>query len=284
MNAPRRRVQQGVVAALVLALLAGVVSSALGGVLLPWSPLSVGFERHGLTRGVVLAPPNTPRVSEYLALDTLVEELEAFHGLRFTKPVTVIVTRSWKQFNRGTLLGLDDMPREVLGAALQTGDAIYLSPLMAEPGRRPRAVLKHELAHALLYQHTGLWKSFALHEVRWLLEGLAVHAGNADDYLSGREFRVMAAEHPEYLFRPSGHSSVDRMPRELGGVFMLSEYRFFIEFLRDRHGDARRRAFIRTVADDPTNVPAAFVRTYGVSLESAEDAFMRCVRDGRCPA
>ena len=284
MNARRRRVRQGVVAALVSALVAGVVSSALAGVLLPWSPLSVGFDRHALTRGVVLAPPNAPGLPGYLALDTLVEELETFHGLRFTKPVTVIVTRSWKQFNRGTLLGVDDMPREVLGAALQTGDIIYLSPLMAEPGRRPRAVLKHELAHALLYQHTGLRKSFALREVRWLLEGLAVHAGNPDDYLSGREFRVLADEHPEYLFRPTGHSSADRMPRELGGVFMLSEYRFFVEFLQDRHGDARLRAFVRMVVDDPTDVPAAFERAYGVTLESVEDSFMRCLRDGTCPA
>lgn len=267
-----------------LALGLAVARSATAGVLLPWSPLKPGYVAHRFAAGTVYAPRGAPLAPDYRALDSIAARLEALHGLRLRHPVRVVLARSWRQFNRGTLIGRDGAPRAVLGAALQTGDVVYMSPLAADTGRRPRGILAHELAHALLYQHVSLRHSFALRRARWLLEGLAVHVGNPADYPGPVQFRALARAHPEYVFLPSADPRLDRMPADVGGPFMLAEYRFFVEYLVDRYGQERLRRLIRAAVDRPDDVPGAFVATYGASLGQVGAEFVEAARAGRVPA
>jgi len=145
--------------------------------------------------------------------------------------VKAIVCSDWKRFNRGMLTFQGSHPQEVLGATLQSGDVIYLSPLLLEPQRDAARTLKHELCHALLYQNTTLQNSFRLARVHWLIEGLAVSNGNAEDYLSAKRWHARAVQ-GGYLFPIEADPHIERMPLSIGAPFMLSEYRFFIEFLR----------------------------------------------------
>ena len=280
----RRRLVRGVAVVAAAVLLIVVVRSAAAGVLFPWSPVKPGFETHRFASGRVHVPHGTAYAPDYRAMDSIASRLEALHGLRFRKKVHVVVSRDWRQFNRGTFIARDGSPRPVLGAALQTGDVVYMSPLAAEPGRRPGGILAHELAHALLYQHVSLRGSVALRRERWLLEGLAVHFGNPGDYPGPETFRGLVRTHPEYVFHPAADPRLDRLPADVGGLFMLAEYRFFIEYLIERFGEDRLRALVRAAVAEPADVPAAFAATYGASLDTVGAEFVRAVRAGQVPA
>lgn len=259
--------------------------SATAGVLLPWSPVKPGYDAHPFATGVVYVPRGVALAPGYAPerLDSAVRALEASHGLRFVRPVRVIVARSWRQFNRGALIGVGGEPRGVLAAALQTGDVVYMSPLVAEPGRHPGWALAHELSHALLYQQVSLRESFALRRVRWLLEGMAVSTGNPGDYFGPAAFRGVVRVHPEYLFLPTADPHLERMPADTAGPFMLAEYRFFVEELRARYGDARLQRLLAAVVARPDAPERAFAATFGMSLDRAGADFVARVRAGVTP-
>lgn len=262
-----------------------VAQSATAGVLLPWSPLKPGYDAHPFAAGVVYAPHGVPLAPEYAAarLDSTVRALETSHGLRFHTPVRVVIARTWQQFNRGALIAFDGAPRGILAAALQTGDVVYMSPLEAESRRHPGWALAHELSHALLYQQVSLAESFALHRARWLLEGIAVSTGNPGDYFGAAAFRRIANAHPDDVFLPMSDPHVERMPTDTGGPFMLAEYRFFVDDLRARYGDARLRQLLAAVVARPNAPPQAFAATYGIPLDQAAADFVSRVRAGLTP-
>ena len=269
-----RRVAIGLGVALLLA-----TASMAHYAFLPWLPIKPGYRAHRFASGTVYVRRNAARAQGYAALDSIVAAVEQFHGIAFKRRVDIYVTSEWRQFNRGALQGWNGAPRPVLGAAMQTGDAIYVSPLAARSA--PQGVLAHELCHALLYQYVGLRESFALHRERWLLEGLAVHVGNPASYLTDATFDSLTAAHPEWVVSIASDSAATFTPSELAGPFRLTEYRRFIAWLIERDGHPRLRRLIREAIATPSDVRDAFARTYATPLAVASEEFASELHMGR---
>ncbi|MDQ6665928.1 MAG: hypothetical protein M3Z23_16225 [Acidobacteriota bacterium] len=193
--------------------------------------------------------------------------------------VKIVICSDWKRFNRGMLTFEGSRPQAILGATLQTGDVVYLSPLLLDAQRDPSRALKHELCHALLYQNTTLINSFRLARVPWLMEGLAVSYGNGGDYLSAGRWKDLAVR-DGYLFPVQSDPHIDRLPVSIGAPFMLSEYRFFIEFLVSRFGQERLHAYVNSLLSSAAKPEQAFSEQYGITLAQADRLFGEAVRTG----
>ena len=256
--------------------------ASVSGFLFPWSPVRPGYAAERFDGATVVYPRRSGIPDAYREADAILEEVARANRLSFRDPVTVVVAEDWGLFNRGTLLGWKATPLPVLGAALQTGTVIYISPLAREPGRDLRDVLRHELTHAILFQQMAMRATFELVRLDWFEEGLAVHAGNPGDYMDDAAW-ARWARHPGYRFGPWGDGELRRIPEELRGVFRLSEYRVFIEFLMDRYGRDRFFAFRDAVLRDPAAYGAAMTRTFGAGFADVVVAFEQAVRGGAWP-
>jgi hypothetical protein len=256
--------------------------ASVSGALFPWSPVRPGYAAERFDGATVIYPKRVGLPAAYRDADAILAEVARANRLPFREPVTIVVTAEWGLFNRGTLLGTRARPLPVLGAALQTGTVVYISPLAREPGRDLRGVLKHELTHAVMFQQMPLRRTFALTPLDWFEEGLAVHAGNPGDYMDDARW-ARWARHPGYRFGPWGDGELRRLPEELRGVFRLSEYRVFMEYLVDRHGPDRFFAFRDAVLRDPAAYDAAMARTLGAGFAESVAGFEAAVRAGAWP-
>lgn len=256
--------------------------TSVRGVLFPWSPVRPGYAAASFAGATIVYPARGGLPDAYRRADTILAEVERANQLAFRDRVTVVVTDDWGLFNRGTLLGWKGRPFPVLGAALQTGTVVYISPLAREPGRDMAGVLRHELTHALMFQQMALRETFELVRLDWFEEGLAVHAGNAADYMDDHAWSLWA-RHPGYRFGPWGDAELRRLPEDQRGVFRLSEYRVFIEFLVERYGRERFFAFRDAVLRDPEGYPAAFQARFGAPFTAVVAEFEQAVAEGTWP-
>ncbi|HEX2202444.1 MAG TPA: hypothetical protein VHG91_04060 [Longimicrobium sp.] len=269
-------------AAALLVVLFVLSHASFRGVLFPWSPVRPGYAATAFPGGTIVYPARGGLPAAYRDAGALLDEVERANRLAFRKDVTVVVAGDWGLFVRGSLLGWKGRPLPVLGSALQTGTVVYLSPLAREPGRDMAGVLKHELTHALMFQRMPLRRTFELVRLDWFEEGLAVRAGNPGDYFDDAAFARWAA-HPGYRFGPWGDPELERLPEALRGVFRLTEYRVFIDFLVDRYGEDRFFAFRDRVLADPARHEAAFAGVLGTRFADAVAAFEAAVRAGAWP-
>jgi len=278
MTKPKRLVLASV---LLLALF--VLSHAsFSGALFPWSPVRPGYAAEPFAGATVVYSHERGLPDALRGADAVVAEVARANRLAFHHPVTIVLADDWGLFNRGALLGWKARPLPVLGAALQTGTVVYLSPLAREPGRDVAAVLRHELTHALMFQQMPLSETFALARLDWFEEGLAVHFGNPGDYPDDAAWRRWA-RHPGYRFGPAGDPGLRRVPEELRGPFRLSEYRVFTEYLMDRGGGERFFAFRDGVLRDPGRWDRAFARAFGAGFAEVVADYEAAVRAGEWP-
>ncbi len=267
----------------VLFLLLFVLSHAsTRGPLFPWSPVRPGYAAQTFPGATVVYPALGGMPDAYRRADTLVAAVARANRLAVRASVTIVVTEDWTLFNRGGLLRWDTGPLPVLGAALQTGTVVYVSPLALEPGRDLAGVLRHELTHALMFQQMPLRRTFALVRLDWFEEGLAVLAGNPGDYLDDAAWARLA-RHPAYRFGPGGDLELRRVPAEMRGSFRLAEYRVFIQYLVDRLGPDAFFAFRDDVLRDPEDCDGAFVRAFGAGFGEVVAGYERAVRAGAWP-
>jgi hypothetical protein len=251
-------------------------------VLFPWSPVQPGYAAETFAGATIVYPARRGMPDAYRDAPAILADVARANRLAFRAPVTVVVTDDWGLFNRGTLLGWRATPLPVLGAALQTGTVIYISPLALEPGRDMAGVLRHELTHAVMFQQMRLRETFELVRLDWFEEGLAVRAGNPGDYPDDAAWGRLA-RHPGYRFGPGGDPELRRVPAEMRGPFRLAEYRVFIEYLVHRYGTDRFFAFRDRVLRDPGGYEQAFVRGLGASFAEAVAGFEEAVRAGAWP-
>lgn len=277
-----KRIMRTVRIGVLLGLLFALSHTSLAGVLFPWSPMRPGYARETFSGATVIYAKRGGLPAAYRQVSSLLAEVSRANRLSFRDDVTVVVTDDWGLFNRGTLLGWRATPLPVLGAALQTGTVIYISPLALEPGRDLAGVLRHELTHALMFQQMPLKQTFGLVRLDWFEEGLAVHAGNPRDYMDDHAWSLHA-RHPAYRFGPWGDAELRTVPAELRGAFRLSEYRVFIEFLMERYGRDRFFAYRDAVLRDPPAHQAAFQAHFNAPFARVAAEFELAVQEGSWP-
>lgn len=277
------RLVRRVAAVLVGILILLAVHSCTRGLLFPWSPLKPGYAAASFERATLFYPRATDVRRALGDLDLLLAEVEEEVRLRARVPVRVVVAGTWGLFNRGTMLGFSERPFPVLGAALQTGTVIYLSPLAFESDRDPRAVVRHELVHALLFQQMPLRRCFELTRLDWFEEGQAMLFSHSTDarYLDDRTWRTLAGR--EYCAGFLDEACFARLPQEQRALFRLAEYRLFVQFLIARHGADAFFRYRDAVLENPARQGEVFHRVLGESFAEAVHAFERGVAGGTWP-
>lgn len=206
----------------------------LWGRLFPVSPLILGFAKRELPHLVVYVQKDTPTANFDWA-DSLVSEVEAFHGLHFqSKPKLFFFTDNDSYIRRS---GGRTRVR-----AFYNG-AVVVSPWLqredAEGRLSLRIYIQHELSHSLLFQNMSLLACLRYPE--WLLEGVATYSAKQTGHFlypdKAQTYELIRRGHwmPPALFGTAGQDNV-KLDVEYPMTFMYSEFACIVEDLIDRGG------------------------------------------------
>ncbi len=262
----------------------------------PYGPVVFGFERHDLPDIVVYVERDDgPGIAhagsdgssagaasrpDLVAIDALVAEVEEAHGLRFRSRPRLLLFRDAGTYARRTTTRAR--------ACTYYNGTIVVSPWVqledAEGVLSLDVYLRHELSHALLYQHMGM--RAALRYPKWLLEGVATwSAGQMGTfaYPSAQETYALIAAGawmPPSLYRTSGEDDVplevdDRM------TFMYCEFACIVDDLVARYGRDTFFAYVAALMDESDH-DAVFRRAFGTGFDDYLDGFGARVEAGAC--
>ncbi|MEE4275279.1 MAG: hypothetical protein V2J16_05375 [Thermoleophilia bacterium] len=260
----------------------------------PYGPVVYGFERHDLPDVVVYVEGDDGHDTAHAAadgssvagasgtglvtIDALVSEVEQAHGLRFKSRPRLLLFRDAGTYARRTTTRAR--------ACTYYNGTIVVSPWVqredAEGVLSLEVYLRHELSHALLYQHMGVLA--ALRYPKWLLEGVATwSAGQMGTfaYPSAEETYALIAGGewmPPSVYRTSGEDDVplevdDRM------TFMYCEFACIVDDLVARYGREAFFSYVTALMDEKDH-DAVFRRAFGTGFDEYVDAFRERVEGG----
>lgn len=229
------------------------------GRLFPWSPLKIGYRPIQTAKATVILPNTVQFPKELQNINQLFSQVEQFHQLRFTKRVAIILPKNFSQFIKFT-------GQTGVACSLQTGTVIYLSPKIIDEKRDMAVILKHELSHIILYQHTSFFKSTKI--PRWLNEGVAIYSGNPHDYYEGEDFSKLAVGRKYFFDILNPDQAVKKIPRKYRNKFIYAEYRGFIEYLVNQHGIEKLRKYLKEVINQPKMEKELFKQIYQVEFSN----------------
>ena len=246
------------------------------GPLLPWSPVKPGYAIAPFSRAEIFFASSRPLPGAYSEIDAIVTEAEAFHRLRFQRPVRVIGCKNWGDCERG-------LPwlrvHSLGGVTLATGDVIYITPKLAEMHFSTGEFLRHEISHSLLHQNATLLKAYRIgRSAPWLTEGLAVSFARQRDYFSREQFLEMAA-HVEL----AGYLDPARPASPWNARFAYPTQRYFVEYLKRQHGEDTFAAYLRQAIAAPDQTSALFEAGFHLPMANAIAAYRNEVRSGVWP-
>ncbi len=253
---------------LVTGLLVGVLMllshQLLWGKLFAYSPVKPGFTRHELEHTVVYVQDGSA-FGGYREVDSLIPIVERSHGLRFERKPEVIVFQDSDTYSQRTTTKARyyTYPR----------GGIVVSPWAvqeAQAGQISMEVyLKHELSHALLYQHMQLLNALFVFP-RWLLDGVATYSSGqmgtswypsrAETYESIQRGNFM----PPELFGTQAEDQV-HLDVEHRSPFAYSQFACMVDYLIEEYG---RDSFDRYLAGllGGARHDAVFGDVYGVDF------------------
>jgi len=255
----------------------------VSGPLFPWSPVKIGYDCKEFKRASVIFPNGTTFPNDCLDIDNIMDDVERFHGLKFEDRVKIIFCDTWGLFHRGRLCSFGFRSEGPLASAIGTGTVIYFSPGLKNSGRNLRGLLKHELSHAIRYQHMALGDVLGPYgNLHWLDEGIAIHYGNASDYPKAKEFRTMAIE-KGYLFRVTDKRDADKIPLSIRHMFRYAEYNFFFTYLINRFGRDSVMEYVKATMKSPDQSELHFRTLFRASLLEVVSSFEQAVLNGEWP-
>jgi len=276
-------------------LVGAVVCAALAYLLLwgrysPYSPVVLGFdkveqphvvvylERGGEVGAAHAADASqTPPRPDPGAVDALVADVERTHGLTFRSRVRVIFFRDPDTYARRTTTGAR--------ACTYYNGTVVVSPWVQREDDEGlpslEVYLRHELSHALLYQHMGVLA--ALRYPKWLLEGVATwSAGQMGTfaYPSASETRALIAAGewmPPGVYGTDGEDEV-RLGVEDRVTFVYSEFACIVDDLVARYGRETFFDYVRALMDDHDH-DAVFREAFGIGFAEYLDRFRARLED-----
>jgi len=253
-------------------LLAVLVYQAGWGRLMPFLPWTPGFDRVERSRAVVLHHPDTRGVAGGVAaaLDDLVGQVESFHGLTFRLRPEVLLTSSEAEYRR--LSGGSARFR-----ALPVRGRVFVSPRAVSQSERREihldTYLRHELSHALLFQHLG-WSGM-LGLPPWFEEGLATASADqmgVDGYFDREHviawWRLGRAVPPsQYRSHWEDSDATMSLPDGERFLFLFAQYALLIDDLIARQGRPKLQDLLDRLLRGE-EMAEAFQVTYGTSPDS----------------
>lgn len=240
----------------------------LFGPLFPWSPVKIGYTQLKSEKAIVIIRDPGRLHPSYSRVTGIMKELERQHGLEYKKPVKIIVCLS----DKGRM---SEMGRFLLwmsgyavgGAALETGDALFINHAKMLSGKRnEEEYIRHELSHSLLQQNTGLLKARRITLQHWVSEGTATYFGGPV-YMAAEEFRRQFKE-KELIYNERGGDIYSNL-EPLEPKFNYTMYKYFIKHLIDSYGFERFQKFLRLYIRDPGRNREIFQKVFGVELKKA---------------
>lgn len=252
----------------------------------PYGPVVYGFERHDLPDVVVYVERDDgPEIAhscsgsspagasgpDLTAVDALVAEVEQAHSLRFKSRPRLLFFTDVDSYGRRTTTRAR--------ACTYYNGTIVVSPWVQREDTEGvlslEVYLRHELSHALLYQHMGILA--ALRYPKWLLEGIATwSAGQMGTFAypsAAETYALIAAGDwmPPDAYRTAGEDQVplhvdDRM------TFMYCEFACIVDDLVARYGRETFFAYVTALMDDDDH-GAVFRAAFGVAFDAYLDDF-----------
>jgi predicted SprT family Zn-dependent metalloprotease len=251
------------------AVCAAFVYLLLWGQLSPYSPIVTGFDKRELSHVVVYVEKGAERGAgprEFDWADALVDGVEAAHTLRFkSKPRLLFFTDPDTYAARTTTKAR---------MCTYPHGAIVVSPWVQEEDVEGvlslEVYMRHELSHALLYQHMGILA--ALRYPEWLLEGVAtwsadqrgtfVYPGKDETYALIGAGNWM----PPEVFGTAGEDGV-RLDTEDRMTFMYSEFACIVEDLVARYGRETFFAYVKSLMEESDH-DAVFLEAFDTEFDS----------------
>ena len=257
------------------AVLALVLLAFPFGPLFPWSPLKPGYRSVVSNRAEAWYPRDAATPASFAHLDEDIAGVEAFLNLRVPKRITFIVARDWSDFRR--FVPQMALSRGIGAVTLPTGTVIVVSPRVNERGFDLGEFLRHEITHAAMHQNQSLWQAMmSPRREPWFCEGLSVSYGRQKAFLTRDQF-LEKVRGGEDLRR-----AIDRTADAPGHDirFDYLAWRYFNEYLRERHGEARFHEFLLAFLGDHAASRAAFARVYSMRFEDAIAEYQGNLRAG----
>lgn len=236
---------------------------------LPWAP---GFDRVEHSRAVVLFHPDARSAALGVAsgIDDLVVQVGCFHGLTFRMRPEVFVTSSEAEYQRisGGSARFRTMP--VRGRVFVSPRAMSQS----ETGEiHVDTYLRHELSHALVFQHLG-WSGM-LGLPPWFEEGLATLSSNqmgVDGYFNQEQviawWKLGRSVPPsQYQSHWQDSDATMLLPDGERFFFLNAQYALLLDDLIARHGRPKFQSLLNRLMRGE-DMEKAFQSEYDTSTDS----------------
>lgn len=281
-----RKILKEVACGIVVLFIAVVTYSLFFGRLIPYSPFPAVF-RHQEFRRTVLYFHEGTDISDLPDFDTLIEQTERFHGLRFKRKVRIFLTLSDREMGRLTGARARFNSHPIYGSIFVSASA----QRQYRDGTLDMAVfLRHEMSHSLVYQSMSLYH--ALFFPGWLMEGIATYSSNmmgVDRYYSKE--KTYATIRRGLFLIPDDWGTIVRSPtaREKNFplpdriFFFYSEFACIVDDLIALRGKEEFLLFLQHLMEDP-DLEKGFPKVYGMKYqEYLEDFRTRVERSTPLP-
>ena len=257
----------------VLLITAVIIYSFLWGRLFPFSPIIIGFEQKEFNKAVIYYREGT-NVSKCITIDSLMNEVEDFHQLKFKKKAKIFVFNSDKEYTRRTGHKTRFVAFPLYGRIFVSAKAKKES----EEGKIHMDVyLKHELSHSMLFQNMSLYHSF--HFPCWLLEGIAVYSSDqrgVDGYFTKEE--TLDKIRKGYFLNPDDWGTLSRkkgvkkfsLPNKYW--FIYSEFACLVEDLIQNYGKEKFLQYMTELLEEKDD-KKVFQRIFGIEFNEYVDNF-----------
>ncbi len=273
--------RKGIIIAAALILIGIIVYSFLWGRLFPYSPITVGFEEKEFNKAIICCRKGTD-TSKLIIIDSLMNEVEDFHQLKFRKKVKIFVFNSDREYTRYTGHTARFVTFPIDGRIFVSGKANKES----QEGKIHMDVyLKHELSHALLFQNMSLYHS--CYFPGWLLEGIAVYSANqmgVDGYFTKEETFNKIRE--GYFFNPDDWGTLIRKTQSVKDFplpnkywFIYSEFACLVDNMIQDYGKEKFLEYMTELLGEKDD-KKVFREIFGVKFEKYVEDFKNRIGHG----
>lgn len=247
----------------------GLYFLGTAGPLFAWSPIKPGYASFEAKTYTVYYPENSQLPEYYTFLDSYIQQYSEHLSLPLKKNIKII--RADKANIKKYLPWMHI--ESIGGAALQTGDVLYISfEKVEEQEMSEEEFVKHELIHLLHHQNTTLVNSFNASKREYMSEGVPFYAGGPHyyakkDFLNSlKKVKLEEAKEGDDLYVSDAFTNLDK---ESGEQYKVSRmlYGEFIGYLITTYGQERFNAFNHAFLENPFMHRELFEEHFGKKLE-----------------